>query len=40
MEKTMILCTKLWFYTENYGPSIYEEKKNMADDQNLRDFDL
>ena len=23
----MVLWTKLWYYTENYGTSIYEEKK-------------
>ena len=28
MEKTMVLWTKLWYYTENYGTSIYEEKKH------------
>ena len=27
MEKTMVLWTKLWYYTENYGTSIYEGKK-------------
>ena len=27
MEKTMVKWTKLWYYTENYGTSIYEEKK-------------
>ena len=26
MEKTMVLWTKLWYYTENYRSSIYEEK--------------
>ena len=39
MEKTMVLWTKLWYYTEKYGTSIYEEK-NMVDYQKLRDFDL
>ena len=39
MEKTMVLWTKLWYYTENYGTSIYEEK-NKEDYQKLRDFDL
>ena len=29
MEKTMVLWTKLWYYTENYGTSIYEEKKHV-----------
>ena len=24
--KTMVLWTKLWYYTENYGTSIYEGK--------------
>ena len=24
----MVLWTKLWYYTENYGTSIYEEKKH------------
>ena len=38
MEKTMVLWKKLWYYTENYGTSIYEEK-NMVDYQKLRDFD-
>ena len=28
MEKTMVLWTKLWYYTENYRSSIYEEKKH------------
>ena len=28
MEKTMVLWTKLWYYTENYKTSIYEEKKH------------
>ena len=27
MEKTVVLWTKLWYYTENYGTMIYEEKK-------------
>ena len=35
----MVLWTKLWHYTENYGTSIYEEK-NMVDYQKLKDFDL
>ena len=26
--KTMVLWTKLWYYTENYRTSIYEEKKH------------
>ena len=26
-KKTMVLWTKLWYYTENYGTSIYEGKK-------------
>ena len=26
MRKTMVLWTKLWYYTENYRTSIYEEK--------------
>lgn len=35
MEKTMTLWTKLWYYTENCGTSIYEgNKKNMVDYQN------
>ena len=29
MEKTLVLWTKLWYYTENYGTSIYEEKKHV-----------
>ena len=40
MEKTMILWTKLWYYTENYGTSIYEEEKNMLDYQKIRNFEL
>ena len=28
MEKTTVLWTKLWYYTENYGTSIYEEKNH------------
>ena len=28
MEKTMVLWTKLWYYTESYRTSIYEEKKH------------
>ena len=35
MDKTMVLSTKLWYYTENYWTSIYEEKKNMVDYQKL-----
>ena len=31
--KTMVLWTKLWHYTENYGTSIYEGK-NMVDYKN------
>ena len=27
IEKTMVLWTKLWYYTENYGTSIHEEIK-------------
>ena len=27
MEKTMVLWTKLWYYTANYGTSIYEGRK-------------
>ena len=26
MEKTMVLWTKLWYYTENYGTLIYYGK--------------
>ena len=26
MEKTMVLWTNLWYYTENYGNTNYEEK--------------
>ena len=29
----MVLRTKLWFYTENYGISINKENKNMIDYQ-------
>ena len=28
MEKTMILWTKLWCYTDNYGISFYKDKKH------------
>ena len=38
-KKTMVLWTKLWYYTENNGTSINEEK-NMMDYQKLRDFDF
>ena len=27
MDKTMVQWTELWYYTENYGTSIYEGKK-------------
>ena len=27
METTMVLLKQLWYYTENYEISIYEEKK-------------
>ena len=41
MEKTMVLRTKLWYYTEKYGISIYEEKKfHCLDYQKQRNFDL
>ena len=33
------MWTKLRYYTENYGTSIYEEK-HMVDYQKLRNFDL
>ena len=39
MDKTMVLWTKLWYYTENYGTSNYVGK-NMVDYQKLRNFDL
>ena len=42
MENTMVLWTKLWYYTENYGTSFYEEK-NMVDYQkatNSRSYNL
>ena len=39
MEKTMVLWTKLWYYTKNFGTSIYEGK-NIVDYQKPRDFDL
>ena len=35
----MVLWKKLWYYTENCGTSIYEEKK-MVDYHKLRNFDL
>ena len=35
----MLLWKKLWYYTENYGTSIYEGK-NMVDYQKPRNFDL
>ena len=28
IDKTMVLWTKLWYYIENYGSSIYEGKKH------------
>ena len=28
MEKTMVLWTKLWYYPENHGTSIYDVKKH------------
>ena len=28
MEKTMVIWIILWYYTENYGTSIYEGKKH------------
>ena len=31
----MVLWTKLWYYTEKYGTSTYEEK-NMVDYQKLK----
>ena len=31
-EKLWFYGKKLWYYTENYGTSIYEEK-NMVDNQ-------
>ena len=39
MDKTMVLWTKLWYYTGNYRTSIYEEK-SMVDYQILKTFDL
>ena len=39
MEKTMVQWTKLWYYTETYGTSIYEEKTHCRLPK-LRDFDL
>ena len=38
-KKTIVLWKKLWYYTENYGTSIYEGK-NIVDYQKLRNFDL
>ena len=38
MDKTMVVWTKLWYYTENNRTSIYEGK-NMVDYQKLRNFD-
>ena len=35
----MVLWTKLWYYTENYGTSIYEENKHGRLPK-LRNFDL
>ena len=29
MDKTMVLWTNLWYFTENYGTSIYKGKKKM-----------
>ena len=28
MDINMVLWIKLWYFTENYGTSIYEEKKH------------
>ena len=39
MDKSMVLWTKLRFFIENYGTSIYEEK-NMVEYQKLRNFNL
>ena len=39
MGKNMVLWSKLWYYTDNYGYSIYE-RKNMVDYKKLRKFDL
>ena len=39
LKKTIVLWTKLWYYTENNRTSIYEEK-NMVDYQTIRNFDL
>ena len=38
IENTMLLWTKLWYYTGNYRTSIYEDK-NMVDYQKLWNFD-
>ena len=40
MDKTMVLWKTIWYYTENYGTSIYEGKKDMVGYQKLRKFDL
>ena len=32
----MVLRTKLWYYTEKYGTSIYERKKNMVDSKKTK----
>ena len=37
--ETMVIWTNLWYYTENYGTSIYEEQ-NMVNYQKLGNFDL
>ena len=37
--KTMVLWTKLWYYTENHGTQIYEGK-NMIDYQKVKNFDV
>ena len=39
IDKTMVLWKKLWYYTENYGTSIYEGKK-MADYQKLQNLQI
>ena len=37
MDKTMVPWTKLWYYTDNFGTSIYEGKNIL---QKLRNFDF
>ena len=39
MGKNTVLWTKLWYYTDNYGASIYADNI-MVDYKKLQNFDL